>query len=79
MINKHFPYIMAKRETPVSKWLTLVERDVVFSDKEEVETFHSVRPFDYVSVLAVTRDHKIPLVKQYRPVLEKLAWNYLEA
>jgi ADP-ribose pyrophosphatase len=73
MVNKHFPYIMAKRETPVSKWLTLVERDVVFSDKGVVETFHSVRPYDYVSVLAVTRDNKIPLVKQYRPVLEELS------
>ena len=70
MDNKHFPRIIAKRENSISKWLTLVEKDVMFSDKEAVETYYSVRPYDYVSVLAITRDLKIPLVQQYRPSLE---------
>lgn len=70
MNNKQFPSIVAKQETSISKWLTLVERDVKFSRDEAVETYHSVRPLDYVSVLAVTRDLKIPLVQQYRPSLE---------
>jgi ADP-ribose pyrophosphatase len=71
MSNKQFPSIIAKRETTISKWLTLVERDVKFSDTETIETYHSVRPYDYVSVLAVTRDLRIPLVQQYRPALER--------
>ena len=70
MNNKQFPSIVAKQETSISKWLTLVERDVKFSKEEAVETYHSVRPYDYVSILAVTRDLKIPLVQQYRPSLE---------
>jgi ADP-ribose pyrophosphatase len=69
-MNKQFPQIVAKQETSISKWLTLVERDVKFSKEEAVETYHSVRPYDYVSVLAVTCDLKIPLVQQYRPSLE---------
>ena len=71
MTNRDFPYIAAKRETTISEWLTLVERDVIFADGEEVETFHIVRPYDYVSILAVTSDLRIPLVQQYRPVLEE--------
>ena len=70
MTNKQYPRIVAKQETLISKWLTLVERNVKFSKEEAVETYHSVRPYDYVSVLAVTRDSKIPLVQQYRPSLE---------
>ena len=71
MNNEHFPNIISKRETPISKWLTLVERNVIFSDKEDIEIYHSVRPYDYVSILAVTSDLRIPLVQQYRPVLEE--------
>lgn len=64
------PSIIEKRETRLSKWLTVVERDIIFPDEFEKETYYSVRPYDYVSILAITRDHRIPLVQQYRPALE---------
>ncbi|MBC8284410.1 MAG: NUDIX hydrolase [Nitrospinae bacterium] len=70
MNNKQFPSIVDKQETSISRWLTLVKRNVKFSKEEAAETYHSVRPYDYVSILAVTRDLKIPLVQQYRPSLE---------
>jgi ADP-ribose pyrophosphatase len=63
--------ILEKRETELSEWLTVVERDFVPPGKEKVETYFSVRPYDYVIILAVTNDHRIPLVKQYRHPLEK--------
>jgi len=64
------PRIIEKRETRFSKWLTIVERDIIFPGETEKETYYSVRPYDYVSILAVTHDQRIPLVQQYRPVLE---------
>ena len=64
------PKIVGRRETKLSKWLTVIERDVLFPDCTQKETYYSVRPYDYVSILAVTRDQRIPLVQQYRPVLE---------
>ena len=70
MAKNDFPRIVVKRETAISEWLTLIERDMVFSDNDNIETYYSVRPYDYVSILAVTSDLKIPLVQQYRPVLE---------
>ena len=70
MNNKESPRTVAKQEAFISKSLTLVERDVKFSDKEAVERYHSVSPYDYVSILTVTRDLKVPLVQQYRPSIE---------
>ena len=62
--------MVGKRETKLSEWLTVVERDIIFPGEVEKETYHSVRPYDYVSILAITRDQRVPLVQQYRPVLE---------
>ena len=67
---KDSPRILEKRETRLSKWLSVVERDIIFPGEVEKETYYSVRPYDYVSILAVTSDQRIPLVQQYRPVLE---------
>jgi ADP-ribose pyrophosphatase len=36
------------------------------------EEFHSLRQSDYVSILAVTRDGRVPLVRQYRPAVERM-------
>ncbi len=36
-----------------------------------VQEYHSFALDDYVNVLAVTRDGTIPLVRQYRPALER--------
>ena len=71
MDNLDIPQVAEKRETRISKWLTMVERDIIFPGETEKETYHSVRPYDYVSILAITRDRRIPLVKQYRPILER--------
>jgi len=70
MKKSHSPKIVNKHQTKLSKWLTLIERNILFPDCDKQETYHSVKPFDYVSILAVTHDHRIPLVRQYRPALE---------
>jgi len=71
MNSTNTPRIVDKRETKLSEWLTVVERDIIFPGEAEKETYHSVRPYDYVSILALTHDQRIPLVRQYRPVLER--------
>ena len=71
MGSPNSPKIVEKRELKLSKWLTIVERDIIFPGGVDKETYYSVRPYDYVSVLAVTKDQRIPLVRQYRPVLER--------
>lgn len=46
-------------------------RTLVMPGKAQAEDYHSLRQTDYVSVLAVTDDGRVPLVRQYRPALEK--------
>jgi 8-oxo-dGTP pyrophosphatase MutT (NUDIX family) len=45
-------------------------REVEFAPGAESQIYHSVGTFDYVVVLAVTPDGRIPLVRQYRPAVE---------
>ena len=40
--------------------------------KAHVESYHSLSQADYVSVVAITEDGRVPLVRQYRPALEQL-------
>jgi ADP-ribose pyrophosphatase len=63
--------IRNRKETVVSPWITLVQRTVVTSLSAEPQEFYSVRPPDYVVVLAVTEDGRIPLVRQFRAAVER--------
>jgi len=55
----------------LSPWVTLLTRTVVTSDSAP-RTFHSLGQADYVSVLAVAPDGSIPLVRQYRPAVQRI-------
>jgi ADP-ribose pyrophosphatase len=50
--------------------MRVVEKDVDLGGRRGVETFWSVRTNGYAAVVAVTRDLRIPLVRQYRPAVE---------
>ena len=52
-------------------------RMLVMPGKAQAEDYHSLRQSDYVSVLAVTDDGRVPLVRQYRPALEKFTLELL--
>jgi 8-oxo-dGTP pyrophosphatase MutT (NUDIX family) len=43
---------------------------VEFAEHETPEIYHAVKTADYVMVLGVTVDGRIPLVTQYRPAIE---------
>jgi ADP-ribose pyrophosphatase len=62
-------------ELVLSPWLTLVTHEVCFPGKPGVHQFHSFKQADYVTLFAVTADGRIPLVRQYRPALERFTWE----
>jgi ADP-ribose pyrophosphatase len=68
--SNSWPRIVNRLTTEVSPWVDLVAREVEFSPGATPEIYHSVETFDYVIVLAVTPDGRIPLVRQYRPAVE---------
>jgi ADP-ribose pyrophosphatase len=70
-MQKNSAKIVSRTITTLSQWTTLIERDVQFAPDREFETYHSVMTADYVQVVAQRRDGRIPLVRQYRPAVER--------
>ncbi len=62
--------VLERRRTVLSPWVTLSERVVQAGGKPEPQVYHSFAQADYVSVLAITAQGQIGLVRQYRPALE---------
>jgi ADP-ribose pyrophosphatase len=71
-----FPRIASSQSTRLSNWVTLVENRVVASAREEGAIYHSIDTMDYVSVLAVTADHRVPLVRQFRPAVRRVTLEF---
>src|SRR3989344_4386493 len=61
---------ISKKIDKLSHWTSLVTREI------DGEIFHSIKPADYVTILAVTKDGKIPLVKQYRLAAEQVTLEF---
>ena len=61
-----WPKLMSKRVVPLSRWADIVEREIEFTPGDEPQTYHAVGQCDYIGMLALTPDGKIPLVRQYR-------------
>jgi ADP-ribose pyrophosphatase len=70
-----WPKIRLRRTANVSRWMAIVEREVEFAPGCAVETYHAIQQSDYVSIVAVTPDGHIPIVRQFRPALETFTWE----
>lgn len=70
------PKILSRITTKISRWVTLVAREVQFSPDAPSQTYHSILTFDYVIVLALTPDGRVPLVRQYRPAVEDFTFEF---
>jgi len=71
-----WPRITSRTTTTVSPWVALVAREVEFSPGSKREIYHSIQTSDYVVMLAMTPDGRIPLVRQYRPAIEDVTLEF---
>jgi len=55
----------------LSPWVTLVSRTVSSLRGAQPEEYHSFQQADYVGILGMLPDGRVPLVRQYRPALER--------
>jgi ADP-ribose pyrophosphatase len=69
------PKIVSRRATRVSPWIEIVERGVEFSAGDTPQIYHAISQQDYVAIVARTPDGRFPIVRQFRPALEKLTWE----
>lgn len=70
-----WPKVISRRTNALSPWMTIVEREVEFAPGQRAETYYAVAQSDYVSILALTPDGCIPIVRQFRPALEQFTWE----
>jgi 8-oxo-dGTP pyrophosphatase MutT (NUDIX family) len=70
-----WPKIVSRRTIPVSPWMRLMERAVEFTAGAEPEIYHAVDQADYIAIVARTADGLFPIVRQYRPALERRTWE----
>src|SRR3954451_7112198 len=70
-----WPRIRSRRTTTVSPWMSIVAREVEFSRGAAPQLYHAVKQADYISIVALTPGGKIPIVRQYRPVIETFSWE----
>jgi ADP-ribose pyrophosphatase len=67
--------ITEKGYTPLSPYVKIVRKDVRFAAHRDLETYHGIAGNDYVCMVAVTRDGRVPLVRQFRPIIERYTWE----
>lgn len=70
-----WPKIKARRAIDISPWMKVIEREVEFTRGSEPALYHAVGQHDYVAIVALTPDGRIPIVRQYRPALERFTWE----
>ena len=70
-----WPKIKTRRTTTISPWVAIIEREVEFAPGAAAEFYHAVGQQDYIAIVARTPDGKIPIVRQYRPALERFTWE----
>lgn len=63
--------IAGTERSALSPYVTLVSR-LIERPGAAPQTYHSLAQSDYVSVLALTADGHIPLVRQFRPAVERV-------
>jgi len=63
--------ILSSEDTTVSPYVTLSAKTIDVGGNHEV--FHSLKLADYVTILAIDESGQIPLVKQFRPALNRIS------
>jgi ADP-ribose diphosphatase len=70
-----WPKIKSRRTTKISPWVEIIAREVEFTPDAPAEIYHAVGQQDYIAIVALTPDRRIPIVRQYRPALERFTWE----
>ena len=74
-MTEDWPKIKTRRTMRVSPWMEIIEREVEFAPDAPAELYHAVGQQDYIAIVALTPEGRIPIVRQYRPALEQFTWE----
>src|SRR5689334_4005649 len=65
-----WPKIRSRRAIKISQWMDLIAREVELAPGEPPQIYHAVGQLDYLAILALVPDGRVPIVRQYRPAFE---------
>ena len=68
--QRRFPLVVSRRASRLSPWVELLETRIQDAPTSELRIFHSMGQADYVGILALTPDGRVPLVRQFRPAVQ---------
>ena len=71
-----WPKITGRRDIPISPWMRVIARAVEFAPGAAPELYHAGGQQDYIAIVARTPDGLFPIVRQYRPALERFTWEF---
>jgi ADP-ribose pyrophosphatase len=74
-MSEEWPKIVSRQTITVSPWVDLISREIEFSPGAPTEIYHSVGQQDYLAIVAQTPTGHFPVVRQYRPALERFTWE----
>jgi len=64
------PKILNVQEDLSIPWFKQIKKTVLFPNDSKPQLYYSIKPPDYVTVLAQTTDKKVIILKQFRPSVE---------
>jgi ADP-ribose pyrophosphatase len=67
--------VVSKKIEQLSPWVKLETKQVRMGGQNDLQVYHSIGQADYISILAVTEDGRIPIVRQFRPAVEVYTWE----
>lgn len=73
--GSRFPEVVSRTTVDVSHWVKLVAKEVDFGSGEN-QFYHAFTQEDYVSILPLTLEGNIVLVRQYRPAIEEFTLEF---
>jgi ADP-ribose pyrophosphatase len=74
-MSEKWPKIISSQTLTVSPWVDIIAREIEFSPGAPTEIYHSVGQQDYLAIVAQTLTGHFPVVRQYRPALERFTWE----
>ena len=57
-------------------WYEQIKKTVILPHDNKEQIYYSIKPSDYVAVLAQTPDNKIVIVRQFRPAIEDYVYEF---
>jgi len=63
-------YILKVQKDLSIPWFEQIKKEVLFPGENKPQIYYTIKPPDYVTALAQTKESKFIILKQYRPVVE---------